>query len=133
MLMKVRQWMATFGLLGLVLAAGVGLVLTRQSTQLNSTASKGRRPPIVDEQPLKTARAMAALGSDEDEQRLFAAGTQTGGPPQRTVRNANTVVSGTGGVAAQQAWGSGNRSSGALKAVASRARSQTLQNDRFFP
>jgi hypothetical protein len=70
MLMKVRQWIATFGLLGLVVAAGVGLVLTRQSTQLNSTASKGRRAPIVDEQPRKTARAMAALASDWDEQRF---------------------------------------------------------------
>ncbi|MGZ4835950.1 MAG: mechanosensitive ion channel domain-containing protein [Terriglobales bacterium] len=66
--MKAHQWIVTLGLLTLVLAAAVGLILTRQSAQLNS-AGRTRRPPIVDEQPLTTARTMAALASDWDEQR----------------------------------------------------------------
>ena len=70
MWMKAHQWIVTLGLLSLVLAAAVGLILTRQSAQSNPAASPGRRPPIVDEQPLFTARAMAALASDWDEQRF---------------------------------------------------------------
>jgi small-conductance mechanosensitive channel len=70
MWMKAHQWIVTLGLLALVLAAAVGLVLTRQSAHSNSASPQGRRPPIVDEQPLKTARAVAALASDWDEQRL---------------------------------------------------------------
>lgn len=69
MWMKAHQWIVTLGLLALVLAAAVGLILTRQSAQSNSVASRTRRPPIVDEQPLTTARAMAALASDWEEQR----------------------------------------------------------------
>jgi small-conductance mechanosensitive channel len=69
MWMKAHQWIVTLGLLALVIAAAVGLILTRQSAQSESTLSIGRRPPIVDEQPLKTARAVAALASDWDEQR----------------------------------------------------------------
>jgi len=68
MWMRAHQWIVTLGLLTLVLAASVGLILTRQSAQLNSS-SRTRRPPIVDEQPLTTARAMAALASGWDEQR----------------------------------------------------------------
>jgi small-conductance mechanosensitive channel len=69
MWMKAHQWIVTLGLLALVLAAAVGLILTRQSARLNSAASHSRRPPVVDEQPLTTARAMAALASDWEEQR----------------------------------------------------------------
>ena len=69
MWMKAHQWIVTLGLLALVLAAAVGLILTRQSAQSNSAGRTRRRPPIVDEQPLTTARAMAALASDWDEQR----------------------------------------------------------------
>ena len=69
MWMKAHQWIVTLGLLALVLAAAVGLILTRQSAQSTSAGSQGRRPPIVDEQPLTTARTMAALASDWDEQR----------------------------------------------------------------
>jgi small-conductance mechanosensitive channel len=69
MWMKAHQWIVTLGLLALVLAAAVGLILTRQSAQSTSAASLGRRPPVVDEQPLTTARAMAALASDWEEQR----------------------------------------------------------------
>lgn len=67
--MKAHQWIVTLGLLALVLAAALGLILTRQSTQSNSATSHTRRPPVVDEQPLTTARAMAALASDWEEQR----------------------------------------------------------------
>jgi hypothetical protein len=67
--MKAHQWIVTLGLLALVLTAAVGLILTRQSTQANSATSRTRRPPVVDEQPLTTARAMAALASDWEEQR----------------------------------------------------------------
>jgi small-conductance mechanosensitive channel len=70
MWMKAHQWIVTLGLLSLVLAAAIGLILTRQSAQSNSAGSQGRRTPIVDEQPLFTARAMAALASDWDEQRF---------------------------------------------------------------
>jgi small-conductance mechanosensitive channel len=69
MWMKAHQWIVTLGLLALVLAAAVGLILTRQSAQSNSAATHARRPPVVDEQPLTTARAMAALASDWEEQR----------------------------------------------------------------
>ena len=69
MWMKAHQWIVTLGLLALVLAAAVGLILTRQSAQSNSAASRTRRSPVVDEQPLTTARAMAALASDWEEQR----------------------------------------------------------------
>lgn len=70
MWMKAHQWIVTLGLLALVLAAAVGLIFTRQSAQPSSSSSQGRRPPIVDEQPLFTARAVAALASDWDEQRF---------------------------------------------------------------
>jgi small-conductance mechanosensitive channel len=69
MWMKAHQWIVTLGLLALVLAAAVGLILTRQSAQSGSVAARTRRPPVVDEQPLTTARAMAALASDWEEQR----------------------------------------------------------------
>jgi hypothetical protein len=68
MWMKAHQWVVTVALLALVIAAAVGLILTRESAQSSSTPV-GRRPPIVDEQPLKTARVMATLASDWDEQR----------------------------------------------------------------
>jgi small-conductance mechanosensitive channel len=70
MWMKARQWVTTLGLLSLVLAAGVGLVLTRQSEQSSSVGLRGRKPPIVDEQALKTARALAPMATDWEEQRL---------------------------------------------------------------
>ena len=68
--MRAHQWIVTLGLLALVLAAAVGLILTRQEAESNPAISQGRRPPIVDEQPLKTARAVAPLATDWDEQRF---------------------------------------------------------------
>ena len=70
MWMKAHQWIVTLGLLALVLAAAVGLIFTRQAAESTSSISTGRRPPIVNEQPLKTARAMAPLAADWDEQRF---------------------------------------------------------------
>ncbi len=70
MWMKAREWIVTIGLLALVLAAATGLILTRQSAQSSSAASRGRKPPLVDEQPLLTARALSAVASDWDEQRF---------------------------------------------------------------
>jgi small-conductance mechanosensitive channel len=63
--------MATIGLLAVVLAAVTGLILTRPSANSGiTTQARGRRPPLVDERPLQSARAMAALASDPDQQRL---------------------------------------------------------------
>jgi len=67
MWMKAHQWIVTLGLLTLVLAAGLGLLLTRQSE--SNSAALGGRKPLVDEQPLKTARSMSVLATDWDEQR----------------------------------------------------------------
>src|SRR5438874_13288255 len=69
--MKVHQWVVTLCLLALVIAAGVGLVLTRQSAQMDNESTRRRRPPIVDEAPLKTPRTVAALAKDGDEQRFL--------------------------------------------------------------
>jgi small-conductance mechanosensitive channel len=70
MLMKARQWVVTAALLTLVLAAAVALILTRQSGQSDLSSSTGRRPPLIDERPLQTARAVSALASERDEQRF---------------------------------------------------------------
>ncbi len=68
-IMKTRQQMILFALLVLIVAAIVALVVTRNT---GSTASTGgaRRAPVVDEQPLQTARSMAKLAEGSDEQRL---------------------------------------------------------------
>ncbi len=70
--MKPHQWMATFGLLGLVLATALGLILTREPEQSISNAGQapGGEAPLIDEHPLQTARALATLASGSDEQRL---------------------------------------------------------------
>ena len=58
----------TLGLLALVVAAAVGLILPANRRSPTSSGAPARAP-IVDEQPLTTARAMAALASDWDELR----------------------------------------------------------------
>ena len=68
--MKPRQWMATFGLLGLVLAAAAGLVLTRESGPPETSMTPGHGTPLVDERPLQTARKLASLALDQEEQRF---------------------------------------------------------------
>jgi hypothetical protein len=68
-MLRTRQQMVLFGLLVLVIAAIAGLVMTRESN--SNTAKTGpRRVPIVDEQPVQTARNMAKLAGNRDEQRL---------------------------------------------------------------
>jgi small-conductance mechanosensitive channel len=70
MLMTPRQWMTTLGLLGLVLLAAIGLIVTRDSAPpATQSSTPGHHPPLVDEQPLRTARAVATLAADRDEQR----------------------------------------------------------------
>jgi small-conductance mechanosensitive channel len=68
--MKPRQWMATFGLLGLVLAAVAGLILTRESGPPETSMTPGHRTPLVDERPLQTARKLASQALDREEQRF---------------------------------------------------------------
>jgi small-conductance mechanosensitive channel len=70
--MKLHQWMATLGLLGLVLAIAVGLILTREPEQSNSNTGQmpGGEAPLIDEHPLQTARTLATLASGPDERRL---------------------------------------------------------------
>jgi small-conductance mechanosensitive channel len=68
--MKPRQWMATFGLLALVVAAAVGLILTRESGAPETSMTPGNRTPLVDEQPLQTARRLASLVLDREEKQL---------------------------------------------------------------
>ncbi|MCU1310844.1 MAG: LigA [Candidatus Angelobacter sp.] len=70
MLMKPRQWMTTLGLLGLVVLAVIGLILTRDLGQ--PEAQRGRRAPLVNEKPLQTAREVASLASDAVERRYAA-------------------------------------------------------------
>ena len=64
--MKTRQRIIVIGLLVLIVAAIVALVLTRDS---HLPAAAARRPPLVDEQPVQTARRMSALASTREEQR----------------------------------------------------------------
>jgi small-conductance mechanosensitive channel len=70
--MKTRQWAITLSLVILVLLAIIGLILTGEAGkpgawQASNTA--GEPAPLVDEQPLKTARAMGRLASDPEERR----------------------------------------------------------------
>ena len=67
--MRTRQWIVVFGLLALILLAIAGLVLTRDSG-LPAAGTRPRRAPLVDERAVQTARAMAALASTREEQRL---------------------------------------------------------------
>ena len=67
LVMKTRQQIVVFVLLALVTAAIAALVLTRDSS--SRAAQKPRRAPLVDEQPLQTARSMATLASAREEQR----------------------------------------------------------------
>src|SRR5579863_935389 len=72
-LMKSRQWLIALGLVGLVLAAVVGSILTRDLGPLASPTATGtttEQAPLVDERPLQTARAMVKLASGADEHRF---------------------------------------------------------------
>jgi len=65
--MKARQWAITVGLLVLVGLAAAGMYFTRGSVAVPAAGPK--HAPLVDEQPLQTARALTALASDRDQQR----------------------------------------------------------------
>jgi small-conductance mechanosensitive channel len=67
--MKTRQRIVVFGLLALVMVAIAALVLTRDSSS-RAERTKPRRAPLVDEQPVQTARSMATLASTREEQRF---------------------------------------------------------------
>lgn len=72
-LMKSRQWVVTFVLIALVLAAVVTWLVTRESGSYSSSrAAQEEKEPaeLVDEHPLQTARAMAKLAASADEQRV---------------------------------------------------------------
>jgi len=71
-LMKSRQWLITAGLLVLAFAAVIGSILTRDLGPMQSPTAAGSatQQPLVDEQPLLTARAMAKLASGADEHRF---------------------------------------------------------------
>jgi small-conductance mechanosensitive channel len=78
--MKSRQWLVALGLLALVLAAIAGSFLTRDlgtpSTSISQPAPGEIR--LVDERPLKTARAMGKLASGADEQQVANLAAQLG-------------------------------------------------------
>jgi small-conductance mechanosensitive channel len=67
-LIKTGQKIVVFGLCALILAAIAALMLTRDSGAPPPTTS--RRAPLVNEQPVQTARRMAALASTREEQRF---------------------------------------------------------------
>jgi small-conductance mechanosensitive channel len=72
-LMKSRQWLIALGLVGLVLAAVVGSILTRDLGPLAAPTATGtttEQAPLVDERPLQTARAMVKLAVGADEHRF---------------------------------------------------------------
>jgi small-conductance mechanosensitive channel len=71
--MKSRQWLTTVGLFVLVLAAIIGSFLTRDIGTPTSTLKPQtgtEQAPLVDEHPLKTARIMAKLASNSEEQKI---------------------------------------------------------------
>ena len=71
--MKVRHWMTITGLACLVTLVLVALLLTRDSGTSDSIGGEPTEPaPLVDESPLNTARTVALLATDLDEQRLAA-------------------------------------------------------------
>ena len=68
-LTKTRQSGMALALLFLALLGSAGLYLTRDSGQA-SVVQKTAHRPLVDEQPLQTARAAAKLAANWDEERL---------------------------------------------------------------
>ena len=73
------QWLISLGLLLLVMAGLVALFLTRDlnSGQLAQNSQKeSGPPPLVDESPLETARAVGKLASEGDQQRVAAQAMQ---------------------------------------------------------
>jgi len=69
MWMKASQWVVTLGLLVLVIGTAIALIMTRDSGA-PVDLSRGRRPPLVDETVIRTARALVSSVSDRDEYRF---------------------------------------------------------------
>ena len=67
--LKTRQRVVLLALGVLIVAAIVGVILTRESAS-PAVANKQRRVPLVDEQPVKAARSLQPLASTADEQRF---------------------------------------------------------------
>jgi small-conductance mechanosensitive channel len=65
-----RQWLIAIGLAVLILAALVGVFLTRNAGLQDVSTQAHHLPPIVDERPLQTAQNVAKLSSSWDEQRF---------------------------------------------------------------
>jgi len=77
--MKFRQWLIAIGLLILVLAAVIASILTRNlgvPESFSSSESVTDQTQLVDERPLQTARAMAQLASNPNEERVAAMAVQ---------------------------------------------------------
>ena len=70
--MKWLQWGITLGLLALVLGTGAAYYATRETSRprAKNPASDAAQTPLVDERPLPTARALAAVAITPEEQRL---------------------------------------------------------------
>jgi small-conductance mechanosensitive channel len=70
--MKWLQWGITLGLLALVLGTVAAYYATRETgrPRAKNAASNAAQTPLVDERPLPTARALAALAITPEEQRL---------------------------------------------------------------
>ena len=70
--MKWLQWGITLALLALVLGTVAAYYATRETSRprAKNAASNAAQTPLVDERPLPTARALAALAITPEEQRL---------------------------------------------------------------
>ena len=68
-MLKARQWTVVLLLLVLILAASVGLFLTRDAASRAASVFHSDQNQLVDQSPLQTARAMAALANSPEEQR----------------------------------------------------------------
>lgn len=65
-IMKTRHWITGLALLALIVLAAVGLFLTRER---GAVTGESHQAELVDESPLRTARAVAALASGPEEHR----------------------------------------------------------------
>jgi len=70
--MKWRRWVIAGALLALVLGTGAAYLATRENSRPRAKAGapEAAQVPLVDERPLPTARALAALAITPDEQRF---------------------------------------------------------------
>lgn len=69
-LLNGRQWLMAIGLAILVLAAAIGVFVTRKASLEEAASARTHRAPVVDERPLQTAQGVAKLSANWDEQRF---------------------------------------------------------------